>query len=547
MEQLTGLDASFLYFERPRMPMHVGGLYIYDQSTAPGGKVRFKEILSFIEQRVHLARSFRQRVVSVPLNLDHPYWIEDPEFNIEYHVRHMALPAPGDWRQLCILASRLFSRPLDLSKPLWEFNVVEGLDNVPGVPKGSYALITKVHHAAVDGVSGMEMTAAINSLSPDDTAVEPEKPWAPESVPTSASLLARAYGNNLRQPFRFADVVVRSVPALAKTAAGLGRGDFKRPAGGARVPRTRFNNTVSAHRVFEGRVFDLDVVRDIKNRLSGATINDAILAVVGGAMRKYLQAKNELPSDTLIAMAPISVRTQGESGTMGNQVSAMSVELGTHIADPLGRLHFAHESARNSKEFTNAIGARQLADYSKFIPSAMTGLAARLYTGLGLANSINPMYNAVVTNVPGPQVPLYSTGAKMVNQFGLGPIVDGMGLIHPILSYCGQITVSFTSDRDMIPDPDFYGDCIEESFEELRAAALKRPLPKQPAKKKTASAKKAAVKRPVRKRTAQRAKPKPRAKKAPAAGNGTSPTPSEAPSTEAPAVQAAPPSTRSGD
>ncbi len=536
MEQLTGLDASFLYFERPRMPMHVGGLYIYDQSTAPGGSVRFKDILSFIEQRVHMARSFRQRAVSVPLNLDHPYWVEDPEFNIEYHVRHMALPQPGDWRQLCILASRLFSRPLDLSKPLWEFNVVEGLDNVPGVPKGSYALITKVHHAAVDGVSGMEMTAAINSLSPDDEAPTPEKPWVPESLPSNASLLARAYGNNLRQPFRFADVVVRSVPALAKTAAGLGRGDFKRPAGGARVPRTRFNNTVSAHRVFEGRVFDLDVVRDIKNRLPGATINDAILAVVGGAMRNYLQAKNELPGESLIAMAPISVRTQGESGSMGNQVSAMSVELGTHISDPLGRLHFAHESARNSKEFTNAIGARQLADYSKFIPSALTGLAARLYTGLGLANSINPMYNAVVTNVPGPQVPLYSTGARMVNQFGLGPIVDGMGLIHPILSYCGQITVSFTSDREMIPDPEFYGDCIDESFQELRAAALKRPAPKTASKakgKSTTAPKKPTAKRPARKRTTQRAKPK--AKPATSSVNGTTPGPAEPP-----AVQAAP-------
>lgn len=540
MEQLTGLDASFLYFERPRMPMHVGGLYIYDQSTAPGGQVRFKDILSFIEDRVHMARSFRQRIVSVPLNLDHPYWIEDPEFNMEYHVRHMALPAPGDWRQLCILASRLFSRPLDLSKPLWEFNVVEGLDNVPGVPKGSYALITKVHHAAVDGVSGMEMTAAINSLSPDDEAPVAEKAWVPESVPSSASLLARAYGNNLRQPLRFADVVVRSVPALAKTAAGLGRGDFQSPTTAGSVPRTRFNQTVSAHRVFEGREFDLSVIRDIKSRFSGATINDAVLAIVGGAMRKYLEAKNELPGDSLVAMAPISVRSKGESGSMGNQVSAMSVSLGTHVSDPLGRLQFTHESAHNSKEFTNAIGARQLADYSKFIPSALTGLAARLYTGLGLANSVNPMFNAVVTNVPGPQVPLYSTGARMVNQFGMGPIVDGMGLIHPVLSYCGNITISFTSDREMIPDPEFYGDCIEESFEELRAAALKRPVAKVESKGKgTGGTKKTTTKKPARKRASRAATAK---SKPVSSANGTSPSPSDAP-----AVQAAPATNRTTD
>ena len=531
MKQMTGLDASFLYFERPRMPMHVGGLYIYDQSTAPGGQVRFKDILNFIEERVHLVRSFRQRSVPVPLNLDHPYWINDPEFNIEYHVRHMALPQPGDWRQLCILAARLFARPLDLTKPLWEFNVIEGLDNVPGVPKGSYALMTKVHHAAIDGVSGMEMTAAINSLHPDDPPPDGEKKWSPEAVPSAASLIARAYGNNLRQPMKFADVVVRSVPALAQTAAGLGRGDFKRPAGGARVPRTRFNGTLSAHRVFEGRVFELDVVRDIKSRFQGATINDAILSIVGGGMRKYLESKNELPDDTLIAMAPISVRTAGEKRDMGNQVSAMSVQLGTHVPDPLGRLEYAHESARNSKEFTNAIGARQLADYSKFIPAALTGLAARLYTGLGLANSINPMFNCVVTNVPGPQVPLYSTGARMVNQFGLGPIVDGMGLIHPILSYCGQITVSFTSDREMIPDPEFYADCIQESFDELQAAAIKKPQVKQPAKRKRAPAKKTtAAKRTTAKKTTT-----PRRRKPATSANGAAVSPGQAPS-----VQAAP-------
>ena len=530
MEQMTGLDASFLYFERPRMPMHVGGLYIYDQSSAPGGQVRFKDILNFIEERVHLVRSFRQRSVPVPLNLDHPYWINDPEFNIEYHVRHMALPQPGDWRQLCILAARLFARPLDLTKPLWEFNVIEGLDNVPGVPKGSYALMTKVHHAAIDGVSGMEMTAAVNSLHPDDPPPEGEKKWSPEAVPSAASLIARAYGNNLRQPMKFADVVVRSVPALAQTAAGLGRGDFKRPAGGARVPRTRFNGTLSAHRVFEGRVFELDEVRDIKSRFQGATINDAILSIVGGGMRKYLESKNELPDDTLIAMAPISVRTAGEKRDMGNQVSAMSVQLGTHVPDPLSRLEYTHESARNSKEFTNAIGARQLADYSKFIPAALTGLAARLYTGLGLANSINPMFNCVVTNVPGPQVPLYSTGARMVNQFGMGPIVDGMGLIHPVLSYCGKITVSFTSDREMIPDPEFYADCIQESFDELKAAAVKKPHVKQPAKRKRAPAKKAT--------TAKRAAAKkatPRRRKPAASANGAAVSPGASPS-----IQAAP-------
>ena len=475
MKQLTGLDASFLYTESPRTPMHVGGIYIYDPSTAPGGKVRFKEILSFIEARLHRANRFREKIVRLPFDMDHPYWINDPDFDIEYHVRHMALPQPGDWRQLCILASRLHARPLDTAKPLWEFNIVEGLDNIPGLPPGSYAMITKVHHAAIDGVSGMEMTAAVNSTEPNDVAVEPETPWIPGRIPTTPELMARAYVNNVRQPFRYMNTVGRFVPSAGRLIEGFTSGSLKLPVPTNGVPRTRFNNTLSAHRVIEGRVFDLGTIREIKSHHQGSTVNDVVLSVVGGAMRKYLKDKNELPTESLIAMAPVSVRSKDEKSSMGNQVTGMSVSLGTHIADPVARLQIVHEAADNSKAVTNAIGARQLADASKSMPSMWTGLAARLYTQFSLANRVNPMFNAVVTNVPGPQVPLYSNGARMVHQYGTGPIYDGIGIIHPVLSYNGEITISFTSCRKIIPDPEFYADCIEESFEELRAMTIKKP------------------------------------------------------------------------
>lgn len=467
MEQLSPMDASFLYFETANAPMHIGAVAIYDQATVDGGVLAFKEILKNYESRLHLARSFRQRIVRVPLSLDHPYWLEDPDFDLEYHVRHIALPKPGDWRQLCIQVARLHARPLDTGRPLWEFTVIEGLDNVEGLPKGSFAIVSKVHHAAIDGVSGAEMTAAVHDLTPDATPTPPDKAWLPEREPTAIELLSRTSVNNVRQPFKLARVVVESVPALARLGIGLSAGKLKRVGA---VPRTRFNGKVSPHRVFDGRSFKLNDIRAIKNAVEGATVNDAVIAIIGGALRKYLESKHELPKDSLIAMAPISVRSKDQQKSAGNQVSAMSVAVRSDIADPLDRLVAVFESTTNSKEMTNAIGASTLTDYSQFIPSTVAGLAARLYTNLGLANRITPIFNTVITNIPGPQVPLYMTGARLVTQFGLGPILDGMGIIHPVFSYCGEITISFTSCREMIPDPAFYAECIQESFEEMLAA-----------------------------------------------------------------------------
>ena len=475
MEQLSGMDSAFLYLETSRTPMHIGAIAIYDPSTAPNSFVRFKDILNFIESRLHLAKSFRRKLANVPLNLDFPYWVDDPDFDLEYHVRHIALPQPGDWRQLCIQAARLHSRPLDLSKPLWEFTVIEGLNNVPGVPKGSYAIVSKIHHAAIDGVSGVDIANAVHSLDPEGAIAAPERPWIPERTPTSVELLARAQMNTMATPLRLARTVAKSAPGLAKAALGLVRGNFRSTAG--RVPRTRFNGSVSTHRVVDGRDFSLAEIKEIRLRLPGATVNDVIVAIVGGAMRKYLKGRSELPRESLVCMAPISVRTPGEKNALGNQVSAMTIAIGTHIADPFGRLQFVHEEAQASKALTNAAGARQMSEYAQFMPSTLSGLAARLYVRLGLANRIAPMFNTVITNIPGPPIPLYMNGARLVTQFGLGPVFEGMGIIHPVFSYCGRITVAFTSDRAIIPDPEVYAECLQESFEEMKAAALKKPIP----------------------------------------------------------------------
>ncbi len=468
MQQLTGLDASFLYLEQNRAPMHIGGVQIYDQSTVKGGVQGFKNILTYIEKRLPLAKSFRQKVVKVPFNLDHPYWIEDKDFDLEFHVRHIRLPAPGDWRQLCIQVARLHSRPLDLTKPLWEITVVEGLDGVESLPKGCYAVVSKIHHACIDGVSGVDITEALHDTEPDAAPTIVDT-WKGETPPTDLELLSRAGVHNLLQPFRFLEVAARTVPALGRVGLGLADQKFHRAG---KVPRTRFNHPVSAHRVFEAREFDVAEMRAIKNSVTGATINDLVLSVCGGALRKYLLANQELPATSLIAMAPISVRTKDGKGQLGNQVAAMAIAIGTEIEDPIERLNKVHANAVSSKALTNALGAKLMTDYSQFIPSSVAGMASRLYTRLGLANRTRPLFNCVITNVPGPQIPLYSAGAKLVKHFGLGPIYDGMGLIMPVWSYNGRLSISISACREMIPDPEFFAGCIQQAYDDVRNATI---------------------------------------------------------------------------
>ena len=470
MHQLSGQDASFVYLETPHTPMHIGSVGIYDPSTASGGAVRFKDILAFVAARLGGARSFRQRLVRVPFDLDHPYWIEDPEFDIEFHIRHIALPAPGDWRQLCIQVARLHARPLDMNKPLWEFTIVEGLDNIDGLPKGCFALVSKVHHAAIDGMSGVEMSAAVHDLSADAANRHGEDSWQADSLPGVGDMLIRGYVNTLRQPFKQAEVLANTIPGLARLTKGVGKGDVSL-AGVKPAPKTRFNAKVGAHRVFDAVPMTLADIGEIRKSVPGATVNDVILTVVGGGLRGYLEAKGELPADSLTAMAPISVRGEGEKAALGNLVSAMVVALGTHIADPVERLKYVHGEAKNSKAMTGAVGAKTLSEYSELIPSGLAGLGARLYTRLGAANAHAPVFNCVVTNVPGSRVQLYFAGAKMVAMYGTGPIFDSMGLINTVYSYVDTIAISFTSDRNMMPDPAAYADALKSAFGALKAAA----------------------------------------------------------------------------
>ncbi len=519
MRQLQGMDASFVALETRNSPMHIGSILIYNPATAPGGFVRFKDILRFFESRMQLSRTMRQRLVRVPFDLDYPYWVEDAEFDLEYHVRHVALPKPGDWRQLCIQAARIFARPLDLNRPPWEFTVVEGLDNVPGVAPGSYAMVTKVHHAAIDGMSGIDLMEALHTLDP--AAPPPDKPdtWQAEDVPNVPTLLARSWLNGILNPARQLDVAAKAVPGLARALKGLATRDFKLH-GEMIAPRTRFNAPLSPGRVVEGRAVALADIKAIRELVPGCKVNDVFLAIIGGALRRYLAHHGELPDKTLTAMAPISVRGGDEKGDMGNQVAAMIAPLGTHIADPAARLAYVHSQTVNSKAMTDALGARNMTEMSKVSPALFMALGAQLYTRLGLASRVAPPFSTVVTNVPGPPVPIYSSGARLESMMGLLCLTDGLGLGHVVQSYVKEATIAFTADRKLMPDPEFYADCIEQSFIELRDLARRAAPAAPPAKPAGKSAK------PLAKaKGAPTSKPKARAKPAAAAKPGKAPRP----------------------
>jgi WS/DGAT/MGAT family acyltransferase len=465
MEQMQGLDAVFAAMESPAAPVHVGSLLIYDPSTAPGEFVRFKDIISFFDNRLQLSKTLRQKMVKVPFGIDYPYWVQDSNFDLEYHVRHVALPKPGDWRQLCILAARIYARPLDLSRPPWEMTVIEGLDNIEGVPKGSYAIVSKVHHVAIDGMSGIELMQATHSLKPTREPLETLDEWKPEGNPSQIGLFSRGLMRASTLPFRQATAMAKSTSGLMRAAKGFVRKDYDLKAI-LNTPKTRFGGCISSQRVFGAQTFAMKDIQAMRAIRPGAKMNDIMLSITGGAMRHYLAGKNELPETSVTAMAPISVRTDGERSSMGNQVAAMYVPLGSDIKSIEDRLDYVVAETTKAKAMTKALGARQMADMAKVSPNPAMTLGADLYHRLKLADRMPTMVNTIVTNVPGPPVPLYSAGARMVTVYGMLCLVDGVRLGHVVHTYLDDVTLSFTACREAMPDPDFYDSCIRKSYEE---------------------------------------------------------------------------------
>jgi len=461
MQPLSGLDSSFLYLETANTPMHVGSLNVYS------GSLSFEEFRDFLSERLHLAPRLLQRLVNVPLGLGNPSWIDDPDFDINLNLQHMALPKPGDWKALRKLTSKMISIPLDRNRPLWEFIFVEGLDSIPQVEKGSVAIISKIHHAAIDGASGAKIMSLLFDVSPKPRKVPPAIEREQEAIPGNIKLLTKSYINLIKSPFKVPGLLFQTAKTSLKAGkiARIEASDVPRTVFNA--PPTMLNQPVSSRRMWNSALLSLDRVKALRQVVKGATLNDVVMSICTGALRRYLLEKDELPEKPLVAMVPVNTRSHKQGKDMGNQVSAMLIQLPTNLESPIDQLRQLHKNTKRGKAYQDAIGAKQMTDYAEFIPFALGAQATRLYTRMQVSKLHRPLFNVVITNVPGPQVPLYMSGKLLLANMGVAPIFDGIGLIIPVLSYNGVLSFSPTTAHNIMPDVDLFTKYLRESANTL--------------------------------------------------------------------------------
>jgi diacylglycerol O-acyltransferase / wax synthase len=461
-ERLGFLDSSFLAAENETQHMHVGGVGIYEAGALekPDGGIDVEHIRDYIESRLHFIPRYRQVIARTPIE-GHPVWVDDAHFNIDFHVRHTALPRPGDEQQLKRLAGRIMSQQLDRSRPLWEIWVVEGLEG-----GGRFGLIAKIHHAMVDGVSSVDLLTVLLTPAPTDT-FERAPRWIPRPVPSPSQILYAEAARRARAPLEAAMDLRRAAQksedprpdlrtTLRATAGALDR--MVRP-----VSTTPFNRPIGPHRRFDWTTMKLADVKAVKNRLGGS-LNDVVLATVTGAVRRYFEDRR-VNVDTLDfrVMAPVSTRAPGERGTLGNRVSAWMVDLPLAERDPARCVTKIRATTERLKSSRDALGAEVLTKVASWTPSTLLSVGARL-----MARAVP--FNLVVTNVPGPQVPLYLLGARMLANYGLVPLADYLGLGIVLFSYDGALTWGFNADWDLLPDVHDFVLATEASFRELCAA-----------------------------------------------------------------------------
>ena len=479
MKQLSGLDASFLYMETPTSFGHVSSLSVYDR---PSPDFRpYEAFRRHLEARLPELEPFRRRLVEVPFELDHPWWVEDPDFDLDFHVRHIAVPPPGSDRELAELVARSIGRPLDRSRPLWEAYVIEGLAD------DRWAVLLKLHHATIDGAAGAELLTMLLDQQPSEAEPPSAPPPTGEPVPTPGELLGRTFLNFAARPQRLLRAQLR---AMEDTAAILGSRREELRAAMARsmalapgppkpdepalptgpAPVTPFNRAITAHRRYAFRTTGLDDVKAIKNRF-GVTVNDVVMSVCAGALRRYLQRHDALPDRPLVAGVPVSIRTGREDERWTNRVSSIFASLPTHLADRGERLAYTNKAMLEAKASFDLVPADALQDFSRFSPPAVFTQAAATMTRLKIADRVNPPINLIISNVPGPRQPLYLGPARLVHYYPVSTIAEGQGLNITVQSYEDRLDFGLVACRELVPDVDDLMDLIVDELAELLTLA----------------------------------------------------------------------------
>ncbi len=458
VERLSPLDSLFLHIEDEHQPMHVGALAVFEGEpfAGPDGRFRIDDVRAHVASRLHLVPRFRRRLQFVPFGQGRPVWVDDEAFDLAYHVRLTALPKPGDQRQLLDLMERIQGQPLDRRRPMWELWFVEGLEG------GRVGLVQKTHHALIDGISGIDVATVLLDLEPKPAEQE-EQPWRPEPAPSPMELLVDTLVERASEPAEIARTVRAAVRAPGQAVSGAARlvrtvAELGRPA-----PSSPFNVDITRARRFEVARVPFPVVHGIKAR-AGTTVNDVVLAVCAGAVRSFLAGRGEEPpAPALRTMVPVSVRADDEQLALGNRVSMLGADLPVGEADPVERLRLVHGNLSHLKESGQAVGAESIVGLAGFAPPTIVGLVGRLAVK---ARAVN----LVVTNIPGPQFPLYCMGARMLEAFPYVSMLDGLALVIALISYDGQLLFGLSGDRNALHDLQELARAIEEAAEELDGA-----------------------------------------------------------------------------
>lgn len=463
MKQLSSQDAVFLYLDSRNAHLTLTALNVYQQPRRPHPAVTFDDVVRHVGSRLHAVPLLRQKLARPPLDLDYPYWVDAPDFELEAHVLPYRGPAPRTVGELFDAVAGLHAQALDLARPPWEMHVIEDLGPLEGFPENCFALVTRYHHAAIDGASGTDLVRGLHGIKPGDIE-DYEAHLKAAREPGALGLLARAALNNLRGQYRLVRSIGDAAPGLVRSLWDRDDND-----GSAAVPYTRFNRPVGPERVFHAMSIPLAEIRAVRDSVPGATVNDIILTACAGGLRSWLKERDELPEVSLVGMVPVNLRT-GDETVPGNRLAMMFIPIHTDIARPLARLRAVHERTRQAKKDVENEVQERIREITDHIPAVTISSTGRFLTGLGLGRHLR-LCNCTITNVPSPDRTLYLGRARMVYTTGAGPILDGMGLIISLFTYAGQVNFSFTSCPNILPEPRDLARHVKAAFEALRNAA----------------------------------------------------------------------------